>query len=299
MRINYARPPSEKIKNTNICIANFPTSFSEEDIKNICSDFGRIISHKLLDGNDKRRGIAFCRYDTNCEAQIYMIYAIPLHTIPHVNCVVEITHDEYSTTTFDIVNNVYTNYPYGTIIYFALHKTFTRTSHNTCHMVPCRVTLYPTTYTNLCPRVNFEILCFLRKNVCPLITDDRVYLSHIYVDENNYSLCFPVYFIKNDIVVPQSGLEPAIFCFLANLGTTKPPWRCHFYIKYIFNEYYITTYCVHFPIVIGSSTPGRDKCIPPTIRCEPRSDEYPCGFPVGTRPLVRIYSLSDNQVCKT
>lgn len=69
MRVNYARPPSEKIKNTNIYIANFPTSLSEEDIINICKEYGRIISYKLLlDANNQSRGIAFCRYDTNEEA---------------------------------------------------------------------------------------------------------------------------------------------------------------------------------------------------------------------------------------
>lgn len=69
MRVNYARPASEKIKNTNIYIANFPTNLTEEDIPNLCKDYGRIISYKLLvDGNNQSRGIAFCRFDTNEEA---------------------------------------------------------------------------------------------------------------------------------------------------------------------------------------------------------------------------------------
>jgi len=70
MRVNYARPPSEKIKNTNIYIANFPTNFTESEITKICEQYGRIISYKLLlDGNNQSRGIAFCRYDTNQDAQ--------------------------------------------------------------------------------------------------------------------------------------------------------------------------------------------------------------------------------------
>lgn len=69
MRVNYARPPSEKIKNTNIYIANFPTTLPEADITSMCQEYGRIISYKLLlDGNNQSRGIAFCRYDTNEEA---------------------------------------------------------------------------------------------------------------------------------------------------------------------------------------------------------------------------------------
>ena len=70
MRVNYARPPSEKIKNTNIYIANFPGNLTEQDITKMCSEYGRIISYKLLlDQNNKSRGIAFCRYDTNEEAK--------------------------------------------------------------------------------------------------------------------------------------------------------------------------------------------------------------------------------------
>ena len=69
MRVNYARPPSEKIKNTNIYIANFPTNMTETDITDMCKEYGRIISYKLLlDANNQSRGIAFCRYDTNEEA---------------------------------------------------------------------------------------------------------------------------------------------------------------------------------------------------------------------------------------
>lgn len=69
MRVNYARPPSEKIKNTNIYIANFPTHLVEADITKMCHEYGRIISYKLLlDANSQSRGIAFCRYDTNEEA---------------------------------------------------------------------------------------------------------------------------------------------------------------------------------------------------------------------------------------
>nr|AEX15531.1 ELAV-like-3 [Pleurobrachia bachei] len=69
MRVNYARPPSEKIKNTNIYIANFPTNMSEGDITKMCQDYGRIISYKLLlDAHNQSRGIAFCRFDTNEEA---------------------------------------------------------------------------------------------------------------------------------------------------------------------------------------------------------------------------------------
>ena len=43
MRVNYARPPSEKIKNSNIYIANFPTNLAEADIVSICQEYGRII----------------------------------------------------------------------------------------------------------------------------------------------------------------------------------------------------------------------------------------------------------------
>ena len=69
MRVNYARPPSEKIKNSNIYIANFPTNLAEADIVSICQEYGRIISYKLLlDAHNQSRGIAFCRFDTNEEA---------------------------------------------------------------------------------------------------------------------------------------------------------------------------------------------------------------------------------------
>lgn len=70
IRVSYARPSSEEIKNANLYIAGLPKTMKEEDLKNWFSVYGSIISSKILTlENGESRGVGFIRFDKRSEAQ--------------------------------------------------------------------------------------------------------------------------------------------------------------------------------------------------------------------------------------
>lgn len=65
LKVSFARPPSDDIKNTNLYITNLPRSTTDADITEMFGKFGTIVQKNLL--YDKRtgipRGTAFVRYE--------------------------------------------------------------------------------------------------------------------------------------------------------------------------------------------------------------------------------------------
>ena len=70
IRVSYARPSSEEIKNANLYISGLPKAIGESDLKTWFAVYGTIISSKiLLLESGESRGVGFIRYDKRAEAQ--------------------------------------------------------------------------------------------------------------------------------------------------------------------------------------------------------------------------------------
>lgn len=70
IRVSYARPSSEEIKNANLYIAGLPKSTSEDELRAWFSVYGTIISSKVLTlETGESRGVGFIRFDKRSEAQ--------------------------------------------------------------------------------------------------------------------------------------------------------------------------------------------------------------------------------------
>lgn len=63
LKVSYARPPGEEIKDSNLYITNLPRNITENDIENLFGEFGDIVQKNIL--KDKitgmPRGVAFVR----------------------------------------------------------------------------------------------------------------------------------------------------------------------------------------------------------------------------------------------
>lgn len=71
MKVSYARPPGEEIKDTNLYVSNLPKEINEEQLELLFSPFGDIVQKNIL--KDKitgmPRGVAFVRYAKKESAQ--------------------------------------------------------------------------------------------------------------------------------------------------------------------------------------------------------------------------------------
>lgn len=63
LKVSYARPSGEDIKETNLYITNLPRNITENEIDNMFGEFGEIVQKNIL--KDKitgmPRGVAFVR----------------------------------------------------------------------------------------------------------------------------------------------------------------------------------------------------------------------------------------------
>lgn len=63
LKVSYARPPGQDIKDSNLYITNLPRSYTEQDIEKLFGEFGDIVQKNIL--KDKitgmPRGVAFVR----------------------------------------------------------------------------------------------------------------------------------------------------------------------------------------------------------------------------------------------
>ena len=71
IKVSYARPSSNNIKNANLYISELPPSFSQQDLDALFMPYGTIITSRVVTdpGTGMGKGIAFVRYDQNVQAQ--------------------------------------------------------------------------------------------------------------------------------------------------------------------------------------------------------------------------------------
>lgn len=71
IKVAYARPSGEEIKNANLYVRGIPMSATEEDIHQVFSKYGQIIQCRILKDNigNKNKGVAFVLYDLREQAE--------------------------------------------------------------------------------------------------------------------------------------------------------------------------------------------------------------------------------------
>ncbi|XP_069357023.1 sex-lethal homolog isoform X4 [Maniola hyperantus] len=71
LKVSYARPSGEEIKDTNLYVTNLPRGISEDQLETIFGKYGRIVQKHILrdKNNGNPRGVAFVRFDKREEAQ--------------------------------------------------------------------------------------------------------------------------------------------------------------------------------------------------------------------------------------
>ena len=62
IKVSYSRPNTADIKDTNLYVGNVAQGVTEDDLENLFSPYGKILTKKLLkDQSGKNKGIAFIR----------------------------------------------------------------------------------------------------------------------------------------------------------------------------------------------------------------------------------------------
>ncbi|XP_075719615.1 ELAV-like protein 1 isoform X1 [Rhinoderma darwinii] len=74
IKVSFARPSSENIKDANLYISGLPRTMTQKDVEDMFSGFGRIINSRVLvdQATGKQclsRGVAFIRFDKRSEAE--------------------------------------------------------------------------------------------------------------------------------------------------------------------------------------------------------------------------------------
>ncbi|XP_076669011.1 ELAV-like protein 2 isoform X7 [Andrena cerasifolii] len=71
IKVSYARPSSEAIKGANLYVSGLPKSMTQQDLENLFSPFGRIITSRILCDNitGLSKGVGFIRFDQRVEAE--------------------------------------------------------------------------------------------------------------------------------------------------------------------------------------------------------------------------------------
>uniref|UniRef100_A0A3Q2D645 ELAV-like protein n=1 Tax=Cyprinodon variegatus TaxID=28743 RepID=A0A3Q2D645_CYPVA len=71
IKVSFARPSSDTIKDANLYISGLPRTLSQQDLEDMFSSFGRIINSRVLvdQASGLSRGVAFIRYDKKAEAE--------------------------------------------------------------------------------------------------------------------------------------------------------------------------------------------------------------------------------------
>nr|AGW99163.1 SXL-2 [Mayetiola destructor] len=71
LKVSYARPSSDDIKETNLYVTNLPRTITEEQIDIIFGKYGNIVQKNILKDkmSGKPRGVAFVRFNKREEAQ--------------------------------------------------------------------------------------------------------------------------------------------------------------------------------------------------------------------------------------
>ncbi|CAD7679419.1 unnamed protein product [Nyctereutes procyonoides] len=71
IKVSYARPSSEAIKNANLYIRGLPRTMTQKDVEDMFSRFGRIINSRVLvdQTTGLSRGVSFIQFDKRSEAE--------------------------------------------------------------------------------------------------------------------------------------------------------------------------------------------------------------------------------------
>uniref|UniRef100_A0A3Q3JJJ6 ELAV-like protein n=1 Tax=Monopterus albus TaxID=43700 RepID=A0A3Q3JJJ6_MONAL len=71
IKVSYARPSSDTIKDANLYISGLPRSMTQKDVEDMFSHYGHIINSRVLvdQGTGVSRGVAFIRFDKRAEAE--------------------------------------------------------------------------------------------------------------------------------------------------------------------------------------------------------------------------------------
>lgn len=82
IKVSFARPSGNNIKNANVFVTNLPDTFTENDVKNLFQSCGDIIQCRLL---SNRGGTAFILFNLHEEAR-QAIYNFNRKLVPGTNC---------------------------------------------------------------------------------------------------------------------------------------------------------------------------------------------------------------------
>uniref|UniRef100_A0A6R4ZVS0 ELAV-like protein n=1 Tax=Xenopus tropicalis TaxID=8364 RepID=A0A6R4ZVS0_XENTR len=71
IKVSFARPSSESIKDANLYISGLPRTMTQKDVEDMFLPFGRIINSRVLvdQATGLSRGVAFIRFDKRSEAE--------------------------------------------------------------------------------------------------------------------------------------------------------------------------------------------------------------------------------------
>ncbi|CAB3361438.1 Hypothetical predicted protein [Cloeon dipterum] len=71
IKVSYARPSSEAIKGANLYVSGLPKNMTQQDLENLFSPYGRIITSRILCDNitGLSKGVGFIRFDQRVEAE--------------------------------------------------------------------------------------------------------------------------------------------------------------------------------------------------------------------------------------
>lgn len=72
IKVSYARPSSDLIKDANLYISGLPRTLGQQDLEDMFSRFGHIINSRVLvdQTSGLSRGVAFIRFDKRSEAEL-------------------------------------------------------------------------------------------------------------------------------------------------------------------------------------------------------------------------------------
>nr|XP_031839180.1 ELAV-like protein 2 isoform X5 [Nomia melanderi] len=71
IKVSYARPSSEAIKGANLYVSGLPKNMTQQELENMFSSYGRIITSRILCDNitGLSKGVGFIRFDQRIEAE--------------------------------------------------------------------------------------------------------------------------------------------------------------------------------------------------------------------------------------